>query len=105
MISAADIFQKFKGSGMLHSVAWTPAAGGAGNTFEARLMNGSGINLPLISAAEIGIQFMSADAPGVMQGDSIVLDEADEYVLRERDQANCAADGTLIAYTLRKVAA
>ncbi len=104
MLTADSIFSKFKGTGLLFSASWTPAGGGAGATFEARLMKAGVAGLPMIGAAEHAIQFATADAPGIAQGDTVTVNGR-TYKLRDRDQANCSADGTLTAYLIREVAA
>lgn len=104
MLTAASFFEKFKGRGLLYSTVWTPAGGGAGATFDARLMRGSGSTIPQIGAAEPAIQFIATDATGISQGDTVALN-GKTYKLRERDLSNCSADGTLLAFAMREVAA
>lgn len=103
MLTAASMFDKFKGTGLLFSATWTPAGGGAGATFEARLMKGGAAGLPLIGASENAIQFATADAPGIAQGDTVAVN-GKSYKLRDRDFVNCSADGTLSSYLIREVA-
>lgn len=102
MLTAASMFAKFKGTGLLFSASWTPAGGGAGATFDARLMKAGSADLTFIGAGEYAIQFITAYAPGIAQGDAVTVNGT-TYTLRDRDFANCSADGTLSAYLLREV--
>ena len=103
-IPAADIFSEFKSSGLLRTATWVPSAGGAARSFEARLMKGSVSTLPLLGGAEMGIQFVAADAPGIGQDEVVSLEGfATAFRLRERAEGDCSADGTLIAYVVRPV--
>lgn len=102
MLDAATFFGKFKGRGLLQSATWLPASGALGATFEARLMKGDG-GLPLIGAEALALQFAAADAPGIAQGDRVVLGDR-TFKLRERFEAGCSADGTLLAYAMREQA-
>lgn len=101
MITAAAMFAKFKGTGLLRSATWTPADGGTPSApFEARVMKGGAVGVALVAATELAIQCMATDVAGMRQGDRITVDGA-HYVLRDRDEANCSADGTLLAYFMR----
>lgn len=104
MLTAAAIFSKFKGTGMLFSASWTPAGGGAAAVFDVRLMKAGVAGLPMIGASEYAIQFVTAEAAGIAQGDTVTVN-GKSYKLRDRDSANCSADGTLSAYLVREVVA
>lgn len=104
MLDAASFFGKFKGRGMLQSAVWTPTSGGTGTSFEARLMKAGGIGIALMGGEDLAVQFVTADAPGIVQGDLIAMG-GKSYKLRDRDRANCSADGTLMSYLIREVTA
>lgn len=103
MLDAATFFGKFKGRGLLQSVTWIPASGSLGATFEARLMKGGG-GLALIGADEHAVQFVANDAPGIAQGDMVTIGDR-TFKVRDRDEPNCSADGTLLAFRVREVIA
>lgn len=59
--------------------------------------------VPMLGAEKFAIQFATADADGVAQGDTVTVN-GKAYKLRDRDFSNCSADGTLSAYLIREVA-
>lgn len=101
MLDAASFFAKFKGRGLLYETTWTPAGGGAGGSFEARLMRGGPANIPMVGAEEKAIQFITTEGGAIAQGDTVTLGGT-TYKLRDRDIDNCSADGTLTAYRIRE---
>lgn len=101
MLTAAVMFEKFKGTGLLFEATWWPENDTYPKpVFEARLMSGDPSGIGLISANEVNIQFAAADAEGIAQGDTITI-LGRTYLLRERDEANCSSDGTLLSYRCR----
>jgi len=101
VLTAAVMFEKFKGTGLLFEATWLPAGSVTPSpVFEVRLMTGDTSGIGLISANEINIQFAAADATGIAQGDTITAGGR-TYLLRDRDEANCSADGTLLSYRCR----
>lgn len=101
MLTAAVMFEKFKGTGLLFEATWWPSTSTYPMpVFEARLMSGDPSGIGLISANEANIQFLASDADGVAQGDVITI-LGRTYIVRERDEANCSADGSLLSYRCR----
>jgi hypothetical protein len=100
VLTAAQIFAKFKPSGMLFEASWTGQAG----PFYVRLMKPAAGGLALIGASEQSIQFAVADAPTLAQGDTVTIN-GKSYKLRDKDLANCSADGSLLAFQVREVGA
>lgn len=103
MLDSAAFFTKFKGRGLMQSVVWTPAGGGTGATFEARLMASAGSSIGMIGGDEMAVQFITDDAPGIAQGDLVAIG-GKTYKLRDRDRMNCKPDGKVMAYLIREVA-
>lgn len=102
MLDAASFFAEFKGSGLLAAATWTPPSS-APVAFEVRLMKGDMSGIAMLGGRELMIQFIAADAPGLSQGASVMVNGA-AYVLRARAEEHCSADGTLVAYEIRETA-
>lgn len=99
MISTDKFFEAFSRAGFLKAISWTPSAGGATQTAQARFYTPDQVLLDVMTP-EYSIVYPSSQLVGLKSGEAITVAGV-SYTVKEKPKKT--GDGTLTRAPLSKV--
>lgn len=103
MLTSAEFFESFDEAGFLKSASWTPSGGGAPYTAKVRYRAPSVVVLDGgLRTIDHEIQFVTAQLPGLAEGEQITVDG---LLYRVRERPEQILDGTVSRAELARVIA